>query len=99
MYLEKITLSHLRNLLYYFFVILMSISLIFPLFTNLYLDQDLLDYFTYKQSSFLVHLILFLAVIYDGLFRTSKIALKNWRVSYIFLISNIGIILFCYNYE
>ena len=99
MYVEKITLSHLRNLLYYLFVILMSISLIFPLFTNLYLDQDLLDYFTYKQSSFLVLLILFLAVIYDGLFRTSQIALKNWRASCIFLITNIGIILFCYNYE
>ena len=79
--------------------ILISSSLIFPLITNLYFDQDLLNYFTYKQSSFLVLLILFLAVISDGLFGTSQIALKNWRTFHIFLTLSIGLILFCFNYE
>ena len=99
MNLEKITLSQLSNLLYYFCLILISSNLIFPLITNLYFDQNLLNYFTYKQSSFLVLLIIFLAVIYDSLFRTNQISLKNWRIFYLSLILNIGIILFCYNYE
>lgn len=99
MNVEKINLSQISSLIYYFCLILISSSLIFPLITNLYYDQDLINYFTYKQSSFLVLLILFLAVIFDGLFRTSQIALKNWRTSYIFLTLSIGIILFCSNYE
>lgn len=99
MNLEKITLNQLSNLLYYFCLILISSSLIFPLITNLYFDQDLLKYYTHKQSSFLVLLIIFLAVINDSTFRTSQISLKNWRIFYISLILIIGIILFCCNYE
>tara|TARA_B110000008_G_scaffold234402_1_gene238702 strand:+ start:3635 stop:5638 length:2004 start_codon:yes stop_codon:yes gene_type:complete len=99
MNVKKINLSQLYSLIYYSYLILISSSLIFPLITNLYFDQDLLNYFTYKQSSFLVLLILFLAVISDGLFGTSQIALKNWRTFHIFLTLSIGLILFCFNYE
>ena len=99
MNVKKINLSQLNSLIYYSYLILISSSLIFPLITNLYFDQDLLNYFTYKQSSFLVLLILFLAVISDGLFGTSQIALKNWRTFHIFLTLSIGLILFCFNYE